>query len=74
VLVEGQHRAEAGFGEGVARAAEAVAVQPPEVDALLEIDVHAAEGGQRPRPVVPGVDVLGLDDDRLGRCLRHGSS
>ncbi len=66
VLVEAQQRAQARVGERGARAREAVVVQPPEIDPLLEIDLRVARRLQRPVPVVVRIDVVRADDLRLG--------
>src|SRR5262249_24655814 len=56
-----QQRAEIGFLERSPGAREPVGVQPPVVDALLEIDAHGAERRQRAIPAVARIDVLGSD-------------
>ena len=71
VLVEGEDRAEAGFGKRLARASEPILVQASEIDAFLEVDRHLAERHQRPVPVMPWIDVFGLYDFRLGVLLAH---
>ena len=48
---------------------EPIAVQPPVIDALLEIDPHDAERRQRAAPVVARVDVVGAD---LADRIVHG--
>ena len=53
------------FSRGLPDAGEAVAVQAAVVDALLEVDAHGAERGQRPVPAVARVDVLGADGGGL---------
>ena len=63
VLVEAEQRAEARFGERRARAREAVIVQPPEVDALLEVDLRVARA---PAAAGPSGDA--------DRCRRAGRS
>ena len=50
-----EQRAEPRVRERVARAREAVLVQPPEIHALLEIDLHAARRLQRALPAVAGI-------------------
>ena len=70
VDVEHQQRAKFGLLQCLLGAAEAVAVQAAEIDALLEVDAHDAERGQRAAPVVARVDVLGAD---LTDGLVHGS-
>ena len=74
VDVEHQQRAEVGVLQRLAGAAEPVVVQPAVVDALLEIDAHDAERGQRAAPVVARVDVLGADLHRvaLGDVVHGG--
>ena len=72
VDVEDQQRAELGLLQRRLDAAEPIAVQPPIIDALLEIDAHGAECRQRPAPIVARVDVLGADDRRLAGDLVHG--
>ena len=47
-------------------------MQPPVIDALLEIDAHGAECRQRSTPIVARVDVLGVDDRRLAGKVVHG--
>ena len=69
VLVEAQQRAQPALRERRARARQAVVVQTAEIDALLEVDLHAAGRLQRTRPVVVRVDVVGPDPLRL-RALR----
>src|SRR6185369_14338380 len=73
VLVEAEHRAEAGGGERLARAREPVAVQAPEVDALLEVDLRDAGRLERPAPAVAGVEVGFVDRNEAGLLafLRH---
>src|SRR5262249_12249618 len=56
VLVEHEQRAEARAREGLPHAAEPVGVQPPEVDALLEVHLHVTGRVQRPIPAMPGAD------------------
>src|SRR2546426_7845595 len=70
VLVEGQQRAEAGSGERGAHAREAIIVQPPEIDALLEVDLGVARSVQRTLPVVVRIDVVRPDDFRPGGFFR----
>src|SRR6202048_483995 len=65
VDVEDEECAELGAFQRLAHAREAIAVEPPVIDALLEIDPHDAERRQRARPVVARVDVVGAD-------LAHG--
>ena len=72
VDVEDQQRAALGILEHLLGAAEAVAVQAAVVDALLEIDPHDAERGQRTAPIVARVDVLGADLGQFARSLVHG--
>ena len=55
--------------ERVARAREAVVVQAAEIDALLEIDLHAARRLERPLPVVPRVGGVVEDVGRFGDAL-----
>ena len=74
VDVEDQQRAEVGLLQRLLHAREPVAVQPPVIDALLEIDAHDAERRQRAAPVVARVDVLGADCVRLARDVVHGSA
>src|SRR5499433_2321894 len=50
VLVEDEERAQARARERLAHAAQAVRVQAPEVDALLEVDLHVAGSLERPIP------------------------
>src|SRR6516164_7082210 len=71
VLIEGENGAEAGSGKRLARASEPVLVQPPEIDAFLEIDRHLAERHQRPVPVMLRIDVFWLYDFRLGTLVAH---
>jgi hypothetical protein len=52
-------------GERGARSREPVVVQPPEIDALLEVDLGVPGGRKRPVPAVVRVDVVGADDVRL---------
>ncbi len=66
VLVETQHRAETGRGEGLAGAREAVAMQAPEIDALLEVDLRDARCLQRPMPAMARIEVA-LVDRKEGR-------
>ena len=61
VDVEHQQRAEFGLLQRLLGAAEPVTVQAAEVDALLEVDAHDAERGQRTAPVMARVDVFGAD-------------
>jgi hypothetical protein len=72
VLIEGENGAEPGFGKRLARASEPIFVQPPEIDAFLEIDRHLAERHQRPVPVMPRIDVFWPYDFRLGTLVAHG--
>ena len=72
VLIEGEQRAQARGRQRGAHAREAVVVQPPEVDALLEIDLGVTRRLQRPLPVVVRVDVVRPDDFRLGGFFRFG--
>src|SRR5437660_393752 len=72
VLVERKQRAQARGRERRAHPREAVVVQPPEVDALLEIDLGVPRRVQRPLPVVVRVDVVRPDDFRLGGFFRLG--
>src|SRR5256885_1924170 len=75
VLVEHEHGPEVGFRQRLARAAEAVGVQPLEVDTLLEIDLGVAGRLERPVPAMARVDVIGADGARShGRLARHGFS
>src|SRR5438128_1323596 len=62
VLVEGKQRAHARPGEGGPHARQAVIVQPPEVYALLEIDLRVARRPDGPLPVVVRIDVVRPDD------------
>ena len=50
----------------LARAREAVLVQPAEIDALLEIHLHAPRRLQRALPAVAGIGML---DHRFGEGL-----
>ena len=72
VDVEDKQCAELGILQCRLDAAEAIAVQPPVIDALLEIDAHGAECRQRTTPVVARVDILGADDRRLAGEIVHG--
>ncbi len=72
VVVEQQQRAEVGCLKRRLRAGEAITVQAPVVDALLEIDAHGAEHRQMAAPVVARVDVLGGDLHRIAGSLVHG--
>jgi hypothetical protein len=65
VLIEGENGAAPGFGKRLAPASQPIFVQPPEIDAFLEIDRHLAERHQRPIPVMPRIDVFWPDDFRL---------
>ncbi len=67
VDVEHEQRAEVGFLQRLLDACEPIAVQPPIVDALLEIDPHGAERRQRAAPVVARIDILGAELQRLAR-------
>src|SRR5258708_33821322 len=73
VLIEGEQRAEAGLRERSASARQAGVVQPPEIDALLEIDLRAARRLQRPVPPVLRIAVVRPADLRLRApgLLRH---
>ena len=71
VDVEDQQRAELGFLQRLADAAEPVAVQPPVIDPLLEVDRHGAERRQRATPIVARVDVLGADRRRVAGDVVH---
>src|SRR5467141_2922946 len=53
-------------------ASEAVVVQPPEVDAFLEIDLRVTRRVQWPLPVVVRIDVVRPDDFRLRGFFRLG--
>src|SRR5262247_1868311 len=55
VLVEDEQRAQSRFGERVARAGEPIIMQPPEIDPLLEIHLHAPRRLQRTVPAVAGI-------------------
>jgi hypothetical protein len=71
VLIEDEHGTEARAREGLAGAREAVGVQPPEVDALLEVDLHVAGRLERTVPAVPRIDLI--DARRWRRRLAgHG--
>src|SRR6185436_253966 len=72
VLVEAQQCAEPGMGERRARARQPIVVQPAEIDALLEVDLRVAGCGQRPVPMVGGIDVVGADDPRFRGFLLLG--
>ena len=72
VDIEHQQRAELGFLQRRRTPAEPVAVQPPVIDPLLEIDRHGAERRQRTAPIVARVDVLGADRRRLAGDVVHG--
>src|SRR3954469_558722 len=58
VLVERKQRTEAGPCERRASAREAIVVQAPEIDALLEIDLRAPGGLQRPIPAMLRIDAV----------------
>ena len=72
VDVEDEQRAELGFLQRLLDAAEPVAVQPPVIDPLFEVDAHGAERRQRPAPIVARVDVLGADRRRVAGDVVHG--
>jgi hypothetical protein len=72
VDVEHEQRAELGILQRRLDAAEAIAVQPPVIDALLEIDAHGAECRQRAIPIIARVNVLSADDHRLAGDVVHG--
>src|SRR5262244_4068632 len=75
VLVEHEERAEAGASERLAGAPQAVGVQAPEVDALLEVHLHAAGRLDGPVPAMLGVDGIGRDGAGLdGGLTGHGAS
>src|SRR6185436_12783348 len=75
VLVEAKQRAESRARERGARAREPVVVQPPEIDALLEVDLAVPGCRQRPLPAVVRIDVVGTHDRRFpGRLARHAFS
>src|SRR5262249_52773026 len=71
VDVEDQQGAELGILQGLLDAAQAIPVQAPVVDALLEIDPHGPQGRKSAPPVVARVDVLGADFLRLDVDLVH---
>src|SRR5262249_38644552 len=64
VLVEDEDSAEPRSGERLARAAEAIGVQAPEVHALFEIHLHVAGRLERTIPPVAWIDVVGCDGSR----------
>ena len=72
VDVEHEQRAELGFLQRLLHAAKPVAMQPPVIDPLLEVDAHDAERRQRPAPIVARVDVLGADRRRVAGDVVHG--
>src|SRR3977135_557258 len=65
VVVEAQQSAERRIADSLAGASQAISVQTPEIDALLEIDIHDPMSIQA-RPVVVRIDILGLDLETLG--------
>src|SRR5206468_2352963 len=71
VLVEQEQRAESGSRERLPHATQAIAVQPPEVHALFEVDLHVAGRLERTVPAVPGIGGGRRRTRRRGRLLRH---
>src|SRR5258708_12813012 len=65
VLVERKQRSQARLGERGARARKTVVVQPPQIDALLEVDLAASRRLPPPVPAVLRVDVVRAHDARL---------
>ena len=57
VVVEAEHRAQAGISQRPTRSGDPVTPQPVEVDALLEVDAHRSGRGDGPGPVPVGVHV-----------------
>src|SRR5205809_1406953 len=72
VLVEREQRTQARGRERSAHTREAVVVQPPEVEAFLEVDLGVARRLQRALPVVVRIDVVRPYDSRLGGFFRLG--
>src|SRR5262245_52913961 len=72
VLVEAQHRTEAGFCQRLARARHAIAMQPLEIDALFEVDLRGARRLQRAIPAMRRVEIALVDRNefRFVRILR----
>ena len=69
VVVEAQQCAERRITDGLAGAAQAIAVETPKIDALLEIDIHDPMSVEA-CPIVMRIDVLGLDFEAIGDgCL-----
>ncbi len=61
-------------GERLAHAGEPIGVEPPEIDALLEVDLHVSGRLQRPVPAMTGIDgVVGAALRVRRGLLRHGS-
>ena len=75
-LVEHQQRTEFGFRQCVARARESVFVQTTEINALFEINLHAAGRLQRTLPAMPRirrvVQTVGRRRDTLFRINARG--
>src|SRR5882757_4041724 len=76
VVVEAQQCAESGIADGLPGAAQAVTVETPKIDALLEIDIHDPMSVEA-RPIVMRIDILGPDleavgDGRLCRFAARG--
>src|SRR5262249_44311034 len=75
VLIEHEHGPEPRRRQRLTRAAETIRVQPPEVDTLLEVDLHVTRRLKRAIPAVARIDIGGSDGtgDRAG-LARHGGS
>jgi hypothetical protein len=65
VVIKTEQGAEIGLLQRLLRPRNAVPVQAPKVDPLLEIDVGSSGCGDRPVPVPVGLNILRTDDDRV---------
>ena len=73
VLVEDQHRAEVGVCQRLARACEAVTMQPLEVDTLFEVHLRDARRLEWTMPAMRRVEIALIDRSELRflELLRH---
>src|SRR5262245_30352546 len=73
VLIEAQDGAKPGVVERLPGTGQAIAMEPLEIDALLEIDLCCAGSLKRPVPAVRRLEVIFVDRKklRLVQLLRH---
>src|SRR5437016_11530363 len=76
VLIETQHRAQAGFLQGLARPREAITMQPAELHTLFEIDLRRARRLERPVPAMRRLEIVLVDGKEFRfvvQLFRHGT-